>query len=228
MKLNTVVFDLDGTLVDPAPDLMHATYAILTAHGRRAVSLGELREMVGRGARMLIDQGFRLTGDPIEGDRLDPLYQDFVEHYSANIAIDSKPYPGVIELMEACQAQGLTLAVCTNKLEVLSIRLIEELGLSHYFACIIGPDTIGIAKPDPAPLREAVQRSGGTMDRAIMVGDSETDIRTAKAAAVPAIGVSFGYTDKHVSTFEPEHVIDHFDEAWGILQGDYDIPLVRA
>lgn len=228
MKLNTVIFDLDGTLVDTAPDLMHATNAILTAHGRRAVSLDELREMVGQGARMLIDRGFRLTGDPVEGDRLEALYQDFVEHYSANIAVDSKPYPGVIELMDACKAQGLAMAVCTNKLEVLSVRLIEELKLSHYFACIIGPDTIGIAKPDPAPLREAVQRSGGTMDRAIMVGDSETDIKTAKAASVPVIGVSFGYTDKHVSTFEPEHVIDHYDEAWAIFEGHYDTPLSRV
>ena len=100
--------------------------------------------------------------------------------------------------------------------------------MSHYFASIIGPDTIGVAKPDPAPLREAVQRAGGTIERAIMVGDSETDIKTAKAASVPAIGVSFGYTDRHVSTFEPEHVIDHFDEAWAILEGHYDIPLDRA
>ncbi|NNE22052.1 MAG: HAD hydrolase-like protein, partial [Rhizobiales bacterium] len=84
------------------------------------------------------------------------------------------------------------------------------------------------AKPDPAPLREAVQRSGGTMERAIMIGDSETDIKTAKAAAVPAIGVSFGYTDQHVSTFEPEHVIDHYDEAWAILETQYDIPLSGA
>ncbi|MGI9465189.1 MAG: HAD-IA family hydrolase [Aestuariivirgaceae bacterium] len=227
MKLSTVVFDLDGTLVDTAPDLMHATNAILTAHGRRTVNLAEVRDMVGHGARRLIDKGFRLTGDPIEDDQLERLFRDFVDHYAANIMIDSRPYPGVIELMDACRAQGLTMAVCTNKLEALSVRLIEELELSHYFASIIGPDTIGIAKPDPAPLHAAVERAGGTIDRAIMVGDSETDIRTAKAAQVPAIGVSFGYTDRHVSTFEPEHVIDHYDEAWAILEGHYDVPLVR-
>ncbi|MGI9464081.1 MAG: HAD-IA family hydrolase [Aestuariivirgaceae bacterium] len=228
MKLNTVVFDLDGTLVDTAPDLMHATNAILRAHGRRDVSLGELRDMVGHGARMLIDQGFRLTGEPVEGGKLEALYQDFVDHYAANIAVDSRPYPGVIDLIDACAAQGLAVAVCTNKLETLSVRLIEALNLSHHFASIIGPDTIGIAKPDPAPLLEAVKRAGGTMEGAIMIGDSETDIKTAKAAAVPAIGVSFGYTHKHVSAFEPEHVIDHYDEAWAIFADDYDVPLVRT
>ena len=228
MKLDTVIFDLDGTLVDTAPDLMHATNAVLSAHGRRTVSLPELREMVGHGARRLIDKGFRLTGEPVNDEKLEVLFQDFLDHYSANIAVDSKLYPGVLDLIEACAAQGVKIAICTNKLEALSVRLIEKLDLSHHFACIIGPDTVGIAKPDPAPFRAAVTGAGGTVERSIMIGDSATDINTAKAAGVPAIGVTFGYTDQHVSTFKPEHVIDHYDEAWAIFTDHYGVPLVRV
>ncbi|MGI9465281.1 MAG: HAD-IA family hydrolase [Aestuariivirgaceae bacterium] len=218
MAVSTVVFDLDGTLVDTAPDLMHATNAVLAAHGRRAVSLDEIRQMVGQGARKLIDRGFILTGEPISGERLDPLYDEFVEYYAANIAVESKPYPGVVDLLNACAASGVKMAVCTNKLESLSVNLIDELNLAHFFGAIIGPDTVGIAKPDVAPYRAAVERAGGRLASSLMIGDSETDIRTAKAAGVPSIGVSFGYTDRHVSYFGPDHVIDHFDEVWPILE----------
>ncbi len=223
MTLTTVVFDLDGTLVDTAPDLLHATNAVLLANDRRAVTLAELRNLVGHGARTLIEQGFELTGEPLEDGRLEVLFQDFIAFYSDNIAIDSRPYPGVVTLMEQCRASNIRMAVCTNKLEKLSVRLIEELGLAHFFEAIIGPDTIGVAKPDPSPLFEAVTRAGGEVQSAIMIGDSETDIRTAKAAGVPSIGVSFGYTPQHVSTFEPSHVVDHFDEVWPILHTAYAV-----
>lgn len=217
MPRKTVVFDLDGTLVDTAPDLTAATNAILTAHGRRAVSLDEVREMVGQGARKLIVRGFEATGDALDEAHLEPLYQDFIDHYTANIAVSSAPYPGVPGLLERCKSHGLGMAICTNKLEVLSVRLIEELNLSHYFGAIIGPDTIGIAKPDPAPYHEAVRRAGGNRGASIMIGDSATDIATAKAAGAPVIAVSFGYTDEPVSAFDPDHVVDHFDEVWPLI-----------
>ena len=223
MTLSTVIFDLDGTLVDTAPDLLHATNAVLAANGRRTVTIEELRGLVGHGARPLIEKGFALTGEPLEAERIEDLFQDFIAHYHDNIAVDSQPYPGVVALMEQCRASGIAMAVCTNKLERLSVRLIEELGLAHFFEAIIGPDTIGIAKPDPSPYLEAVARAGGDVGRSIMIGDSETDIRTAKAAGVPSIGVSFGYTYKHVSTFEPSHVVDHFDEVWPILETSYAV-----
>ena len=218
MSLTTVVFDLDGTLVDTAPDLTAATNAILTAHGRRPVSLSEVREMVGQGARKLIVRGFAATGEPLDEAHLEPLYQDFIDHYSANIAVESAPYPGVLELLERCRSQGLDMAICTNKLERLSVRLIDELGLSHHFAAIIGPDTIGIAKPDPAPYHEAVRRAGGDALASVMIGDSATDIATAKAAGAPVIAVSFGYTDTHVSAFDPDHIVDHFNEVWPLVE----------
>lgn len=221
MTIDTVVFDLDGTLIDTAPDLMHATNAVLTAQGRRAVDLDEVRSMVGHGARKLIVRGFALTGDTLDDENLEPLFQDFIDFYIANIAVGSSPYPGVVNLLERCAAAGLSMAVCTNKLEALSVRLIAELNLSHYFGAIIGPDTIGIAKPDAAPYHAAVERAGGVRGASVMIGDSETDINTAKAAGAPSIGVSFGYTDRHVSHFNPDHVVDHFDEIWPILEGTY-------
>ncbi len=223
MALNTVVFDLDGTLVDTAPDLMHATNAVLTAHGRRPVSVAEIREIVGHGARMLIERGFALTGEQVARERLEELYRNFIDHYVANIAVDSRPYPGVAELLEQCADSGVAMAVCTNKLEALSINLIEALEFAHFFGAIVGPDTIGIAKPDAAPYREAVLRAGGALAGSVMIGDSEIDIQTAKAAGVPSIGVSFGYTDRHVSHFGPDHVVDHFDDVWPILQASYGV-----
>ena len=217
MALKTIVFDLDGTLVDTAPDLMAATNAVLTGHGRRPVSLAEIRDMVGQGARKLIERGFAATGEAIEEALLEPLYGDFIDYYMANIAVNSQLFPGVIALLDKCKSNGLGMAVCTNKLEAMSVKLIEELGLTHYFGAIIGPDTIGIAKPDPAPYHEAVRRCGGQSQASLMIGDSATDIATARAAGVPSIGVSFGYTDRHVSHFEPDHVVDHFDEVWPII-----------
>ena len=219
MTSKTIVFDLDGTLVDTAPDLMAATNAVLTAHDRRPVSLSEVREMVGQGARRLIERGFALTGGPIEPARLEPLYKDFIDHYMANIAVHSAPFDGVPALLERCRAEGFAMAICTNKLEVMSVRLIDELGLSHYFGAIVGPDTIGIAKPDPAPYHEAVKRAGGNSPSSVMIGDTATDIATAKAAGAPVIAVSFGYTDEHVSAFDPDHVVDHFDEVWALIEG---------
>jgi phosphoglycolate phosphatase len=218
MAHKTIVFDLDGTLVDTAPDLTEATNAILTAHGRRPVSLDEVREMVGQGARKLIVRGFEATGEPLDEAHLEPLFQDFIDHYMANIAVHSRPYPGVLDLLDRCRASDHAMAICTNKLEAMSVKLIDELDLSHYFGAIVGPDTIGIAKPDPAPYHEAVKRAGGERGASVMIGDSATDIATAKAAGAPVIAVSFGYTDTHVSAFDPDHVVDHFDEVWGLLE----------
>ena len=218
MPRPAVIFDLDGTLVDTAPDLWAATNHVLTAHGRRAVTLDEVYEMVGQGAKKLIERGFERTGDPVRADLVDIMFRQFIDHYTANITATSKPNPGVLGLLDELKARGVGMAVCTNKLERLSVKLINGLGMDHYFSAIIGPDTTGVAKPDPKPLFAAIDHAGSAHTHAVMIGDSATDIRTAQAAQVPVIAVSFGYTDTHVSAFDPDHVVDHFDEILPLLE----------
>lgn len=216
--MTAIIFDLDGTLVDTAPDLMHATNHILAREGRRKVTFDEVRTMVGHGAKKLIERGFAATGTPVPEHRLKALYHAFIDYYSANIAEESRPFPGVVPLLERCREQGIGLGICTNKLEGLSVSLVEALGLSHYFRAIVGPDTLRIAKPDAAPYREAVRRCGGTVARSLLVGDSETDVLTARAAGVPVIAVTFGYSERHVAEFAPDHLVGHYDAIWPIVR----------
>jgi phosphoglycolate phosphatase len=218
MPVDTLIFDLDGTLVDTAPDLHAATNHVLTGLKRRSITLDEVRAFVGHGAKALIARGCEATGDPVDPLAIDTLYHQFIDYYSSNIAANSRPYPGLIALLEKARAQGLAMAVCTNKLESLSNRLLDELDMSKYFGAVVGPDTIGVAKPDPRPYHEALRRVGGEASRSIMLGDSETDILTGQNAGVPVIAVTFGYTARPVRDFNPTHMIDHFDEAWDIIQ----------
>jgi phosphoglycolate phosphatase len=216
--MTTVIFDLDGTLVDTAPDLMHATNHILTREGRRKVSFEEVRTMVGQGAKKLIERGFAATGAPVAEHRLKDLYRQFILYYEAHIAEESRPFPGAVKLLDRCAAAGIGLGICTNKLEGLSVLLIEALGLSHYFGAIVGPDTLRIPKPDAAPYREAVKRCGGEVHRSLLIGDSETDVLTARAAGVPVIAVTFGYSERYVAEFSPDHLVESFDAVWPIIE----------
>lgn len=218
MPDRAVIFDLDGTLVDTAPDLMRATNHVLEGLGRRAISMAEVRSFVGHGARALLTRGLAATGGVPQNYDVEPDYKRFVEFYSRNIADGSEPFPGVVRLLERLKGEGFGLGVCTNKLEGLSVQLLDALGMSRYFGAIVGPDTLGIAKPDPRPFREAVSRLGLVAPRAIMVGDSETDILTARNAGVPVIGVPFGYTPRPVEEFGPDRMISHFDEAHEAIQ----------
>ena len=218
MPDRAVIFDLDGTLVDTAPDLMRATNHVLEGLGRRAISMDEVRVFVGHGARALLTRGLTATGGLPENYDVEPDYQRFVEFYSGNIADGSEPFPGVVRLLERLRSEGFGLGVCTNKLEGLSVQLLDALDLSRHFGSVVGPDTLGVAKPDPRPFRETVARLGLVAPRAIMIGDSETDVLTARNAGVPVIGVPFGYTPRPVSEFGPDRMISHFDEAYEAIQ----------
>ncbi|MEI8180629.1 phosphoglycolate phosphatase [Aestuariivirga sp.] len=218
MPDRAVIFDLDGTLVDTAPDLMRATNFVLTGIGRRELAVEEVRSFVGHGARALLTRGLAATGGLPDAYDVEVDYQRFVDFYAANIAHGSTPFPGLVRLLERLKDEGFGLGVCTNKLEGLSVQLLDALDLSRFFGSVVGPDTLGIAKPDPKPFFEAVKRLNLDSPRALMVGDSETDILTARNAGVPVIAVPFGYTPRPVAEFGPDRMIAHFDEAYAAIQ----------
>jgi phosphoglycolate phosphatase len=209
-----VVFDLDGTLIDTAPDLWRATNHILASLGRRPITLKDVRAFVGHGARALIARGLAATGDGADRQTTEKLFAEFVHYYGEHIAEGSEAFPGAVPLLDRLKEQGFRLGVCTNKLEGLSVRLLEALDLRKYFDAVVGPDTIGLAKPDPSSYRETLRRMKRKIARSVLIGDSETDVLTARAAGVPVIGVTFGYTPRPVAEFRPDFLISHYDEAW--------------
>jgi phosphoglycolate phosphatase len=211
MSAPIVVFDLDGTLVDTAPDLVATLNAVMAREGVPSVPYEAARVMVGGGARRMIEMALQQTGravPPVDAER---MFNDFIAYYAAHIADHSKPFPGLNRALDTLAARGYRFAICTNKLEGLSKLLLDELGLAARFAAICGQDTFGIQKPDPEILRRTILQANGSPDRAILVGDSRTDIDTARAASVPIIAVDFGYTDVPVAQLAPDWVISHYD-----------------
>lgn len=215
LAASTVVFDLDGTLVESAPDLVATLNVLLTQEGARPLPLIEARDMIGQGARALLAKGFAAEGITIEEPRLSDLFDRFIAHYREHIADESHVFPGVERALDSLQGAGATLAVCTNKRTDLSLSLLEALGIADRFAAIIGPDSAGVAKPDPLHLLHTIERAGGDPRRAVMVGDSASDAGAARAAGIPLILVSFGYTPTPVHELGADELIDHFDELAG-------------
>jgi phosphoglycolate phosphatase len=208
----TVVFDLDGTLVDTAPDLIKALNFVLDREGLPPVPLHSARNMIGAGARKLIERGLELEGRAPGLEEITRLTNDFIDYYAAHIADASRPFEGLEGALDELGARGYRFAVCTNKLEWLSKLLLDQLGLSSRFSAICGADTFGVSKPDPAILRQTVARAGGELSTAIMVGDAGTDIGVARRARVPVIGVGFGYTDVPIADLKPDRLIHHMKE----------------
>ena len=208
----TLVFDLDGTLIDTAQDLVATLNVILTREGLEAQPFDSAVSMVGHGARVLIERGLAANGVTREAAIVDKMFDEYIAHYSDHIADLSRPYPGLIDALDAFAAEGWILAVCTNKLEHLSRQLLGRLELTDRFAAICGADTFLARKPDPIALTETIKRAGGSVEAALMVGDSKTDIDTAKAAFIPVVAVDFGYTPVPVTELGPDAVISHYDE----------------
>jgi phosphoglycolate phosphatase len=204
-----VVFDLDGTLVDTAPDLINALNHVLGREGLPLVPLHSARSMIGAGARRLIERGLELEGRSVGLDDITRLTSDFIDYYAAHIADASRPFDGLEAALDDLAARGYRFAVCTNKLEWLSKRLLDQLKLSSRFSAICGADTFGVAKPDPAILQQTIARAGGLLSSAIMVGDAGPDIGVARRAGVPVIGVEFGYTDVPIADLKPDRLINH-------------------
>jgi phosphoglycolate phosphatase len=208
----TIAFDLDGTLVDTAPDLVGTLNVLLSEEGLPPLPLLDARPFIGRGAKWLIERGFQAAGASVEEARAPELFDRFIGHYLAHIAEESRPFPGVEAALDRLKADGARLAVCTNKRTDLSLALLDALDLTRRFDAVIGADAAPAAKPDPRHLTTAVAAAGGAMDRAILVGDAATDAGAARAAGAPLILVSFGYTEIPASELAPDLLIDHFDE----------------
>ncbi|HUB85935.1 MAG TPA: HAD-IA family hydrolase [Rhizomicrobium sp.] len=211
--LPALIFDLDGTLVDTAPDLLAAMNAVLVAQGRRTVDPETLRHMVGFGAASLIRQAMAATGEPVSEDRLPALVDDFVVHYREHLADESVPFPGVVETLAALQQDGAKMGVLTNKPHELALPLLSALGLSKFFGAIHGAGRFSYVKPDPRVFHHVVEELAGDANApAVMIGDSTTDAKTAQAAAVPVILLSYGYTPDPVETLGADAVTDDFTQ----------------
>ncbi len=207
MKRPTIAFDLDGTLVDTAPDLCTALNLVLDEAGHAPVALSDMRRVVGNGARVMIERGLTLKGARASTAELDNMLARFLVHYEAHLADSSQPFPGAKETLDGLKESGALLVVVTNKFEGFSVKLLEALGLADYFAVIAGSDTFPMRKPDAGHLLGAVSRAGGHSARTVMVGDSRTDVATARAANVPVVAVNFGYSDVPAAELGADRVV---------------------
>ena len=209
-KLNTVLFDLDGTLVDTAPDLLAATNAVMAAQGLPLIPPATLRHMVGFGARSLIEQAMEAVGRVLAPEETPPLLDIFMRHYREHIADGSVLFPGVLATLEGLKAQGARLAVLTNKPQELADLLLPKIGLRDLFDEVYGAGRMSYVKPDARIFHDVVRDIGGHEGGAVMIGDSVTDLKTARAAGVPCILLSYGYTPVPASDLGADLVLGEF------------------
>jgi phosphoglycolate phosphatase len=208
----TLVFDLDGTLADTAADLIRTLNVILARLDVPPVPAVKARDVVGAGARAMLERGLALGGRTVTSAELGELFRDFLSHYAENLAVETRLFDGAENALAAFAERGHRLAVCTNKMEEHSKRLLDALGVANRFDAICGRDSFAWAKPDPRHLTLTIEKAGGDPRRAIMIGDSRTDIDTAKAAGLPVVAVDFGYTDVPVRKLGPDRIVSHFND----------------
>jgi phosphoglycolate phosphatase len=211
MTKPTIVFDLDGTLVDTAPDILGTLDDILTRENVPLLPREEALAFIGIGSRAMLERALTKAGHGTEPERIESLFRDFLDHYATRLANESRPFPGAIEALDALRESGHRLAICTNKMEGHSILLIEQLGLSPYFRAICGRDTFDYCKPDGRHIASTIVKAEGDPAHAIMVGDTITDFDAARNAGIPSIGVRFGYSDRPMDDLNPDAIIEHYD-----------------
>ncbi|MFA7264584.1 MAG: phosphoglycolate phosphatase [Caulobacter sp.] len=207
----TIAFDLDGTLVDTAPDLIGALNVLLVEQAMAPAPMSAVRQLVGHGVRGLLQRAYQLAGLTITEKRIDALRPRFIEIYRARIARESRPFPGCLAALADLRRRGARLAVCTNKPMALTEALLAELDMTRRFDAVVGGDTLPVQKPDPAPLLEVIARAGGDPARAILVGDASPDVGAAKAAGVPCIIVDFGYNDRPAAELGGDVLISGYE-----------------
>jgi phosphoglycolate phosphatase len=214
----SILFDLDGTLVDTAPDLAAAMNHVLAAHGRPPLPVDDVRHLVGHGARALVTRGLAATGDPAP-HLVEPSMPLFLQHYAANIANDSRAFDGVETALDALADAGCLLSICTNKPTHLAQALVDALGWQGRFAAVIGATSVERPKPDAGHVFATLAAAGGAADDAAFVGDSATDVGAARNAGLGIVLVSFGYTDHPARELGGDVVIDHYDALLPALRG---------
>jgi phosphoglycolate phosphatase len=214
----TIAFDLDGTLVDTAPDLIAVLNVMLEEAGHPAVPFASARELIGGGAKVLLEHGFERAGAEFPHAQGRELVERFVELYRVRMDRESRPFPGVAAALDRLTDAGARLVVATNKRTDLSVDLLGRLSLVDRFAFVAGPQSVSRRKPDPAHLIQAVEFGGGDPTRMLMVGDSINDVLPAKAAGCPVVAVSFGYTEIPVRELGADAVIDRYDELFAVIE----------
>ncbi|ODN70579.1 HAD-IA family hydrolase [Methylobrevis pamukkalensis] len=207
-----VIFDLDGTLLDTASDLIGAVNRVMAEEGLPPIDPVTYRATVGKGGRAMVSAALGAAGVEAEVRLLDRLTERFIDQYIRHVAEHTRPFPGAMDALDRLTAADVRLAVCTNKREVLAIELFEKLEILERFVVICGGDTFPVRKPDPQHILGTIEAAGGDPATTIMVGDSAADIDAARAAGVKVVAVTFGYTDIHVSELGADVVIDHFDD----------------
>lgn len=215
---SAIVFDLDGTLIDSAPDIGRAANALLTEQGLPPIDAVLTRRFVGEGGRVLISRAFAHHGVELDDPRLDALTGQFVEHYRRDPVAGTVLYPGIEALLRAWHGQGVRLAVCTNKFEALSVDILRRLSVLDLFSCVAGADTFATRKPDPGHLLETLKRMRVGAGDAVMVGDSVHDVQTARRAQVPVVAVDWGYSATPAHQLGADAVIGGYDELPSVLR----------
>ena len=211
----TLCFDLDGTLVDTAPDLLNALDSCLAQAGHPKPNHTLIRPIIGSGAKAMIKRAFesdQTTQTLPDETEIDRLWHNFIDHYRAHIADESRPFPGALKSLKTLKEAGFLLAVCTNKPISLTTPLLQALNLTHLFDAVIGINSTPFAKPDARILHSTIQSAGGNIQSAIMIGDSKTDIDAARNANIPVIGVTFGYSEHPIESLQPDKIMNDYDE----------------
>ena len=217
IPFDIIGFDLDGTLVDTSGDLTAAVNHVLDSVGRPMLSAETVKQHIGGGAKLMLQQGLEATGG-IPGDDFRPLYRQMLGFYEDNVSVHSRPFSGALEVLDQLDEMGVRYAVVTNKFESLAVKLLTDLNMAHRMGCILGADTLGKenAKPSGAPIFEMMKRCGG--GRTVYVGDSIYDVMAAKNAGVPSVAVSFGFLHGPVEDLGADAVIDHYGELLSVLK----------
>ena len=207
-QIYTILFDLDGTLVDTAPDLMAAHNHVMKKFGHKEKKLSDIKSLAGKGAWLMMQRSFKKE---IQDENLKKeMTKEFIDFYSQNIDRESKPIEGIFDFLKWAKSKNISMAVCTNKQEHLAIDLLKKIGINDYFEYVAGHNTFDYCKPDPRHLTSVIEILGGDVKKSLMIGDSETDANAAKAASIPVILLENGYTEKNTNEIYHNHLIKDF------------------